>query len=477
MNIYHYFTHQKNTHLSDQKKAELFKRICQKRLQQRVMRRHVFSYKKISYTLMAVTLVLLTFGSMMIDKQIDINNLFFSSSKGNISSVYAGYIAEIIEFNGEYIIQNGDKTLSSQYIHNGDIIFLKTGSEMIFTLDDHSQAKIIGPAEFSIAKSKQNTYKIILVQGNFFKIFNETVNQDIEIIADDISIQANKYQTLDLQIAKEGKEVMIKNNGGTTKLTTPKNNTTSKDTLTKEIISIKNNDINTITDETFTNFLSRNNISETLSLSHPSKPLMTGNLVAQNTTPFQKNSGEFLALPPSLPEDISLVSERMFLDYDSLSGQLLTGEIDETIKSALGIENEINLPSPDQDQILKNSLNSFFLMNNLEKIYLALLEHNPEKAEGTIKDLSTKMNTLAKTFDEEDQSEATLASIQTFALALQTRLATTYYIAPSYLTQLEKIANRCAYLATLSSEKTTPDEAQTQRETFITSLPEELQLK
>jgi hypothetical protein len=285
MNIYHYFTHQKNTHLSDKKKTELFKRICQKRLQQRVIRRHVFSYKKISYTFMAVALVMITFGSIMIEKQININNLFFSSTKGVTSSVYAGYVAEIIEFNGEYSIQNGDKILSSQYIHNGDIIFLKTGSEMIFTLDDDSQAKIVGPAEFSITKSKQNTYKIILIQGNFFKIFNETVNQDIEIIADDISIQANKHQTLDLQIAKEGKEVMIKNNGGATKLTTQKNNATSEKTLVKEIVSIKGNDINNITDaQTFTNFLSRNNISETLSLSQPSKPLMTGNLIAQNKT-------------------------------------------------------------------------------------------------------------------------------------------------------------------------------------------------
>jgi hypothetical protein len=475
MNIYHYFTHQKNTHLSDQKKAELFKRICQKRLQQRVLRRHIFSYKKITYSFIAVALVLLTFGSIMIEKQIDINNLFFSSSKGNTSSVYAGYIAEIIEFNGEYVIQNGDKILSSQYIHNGDIIFLKTGSEMIFTLDDHSQAKIVGPAEFSIAKSKQNTYKIILIQGNFFKIFNETVNQDIEIIADDISIQANKHQTLDLQIAKEGKEVMIKNNGGTTKLTTKKNTTTSETMLTKEIVSIKDNDINNITDaQTFTNFLSRNNISETLSLSHPSKPQMTGNLIAQNDTPSQHTSG---ALPPhSFPEDVSLISERM-LSESSFSGQSLTGEVDETIKAELGVQNEIKLPSPDQDRILKNNLNSFFLMNNLEKIYIALLENNKEKADSNIKDLSTKINTLAKTFDEDSQSEATLESIKTFALALQASLEKTYYIAPSYLTQLEKIAHRCEYLATLSSEQQSVEEAQAQWDLFVTTLPETLQLK
>ncbi|MDR0651598.1 MAG: hypothetical protein LBG59_09755 [Candidatus Peribacteria bacterium] len=167
----------------------------------------------------------------------------------------------------------------------------------------------------------------------------------------------------------------------------------------------------------------------------------------------------------------------MLTEYATLNGQQLTGEIDQTIKAELGVQDKTKLPSPDQDNILKNSLNSFFLMNNLEKIYIALLENDTEKAEGNIKDLSTKINTLAKTFEEDNQSEATLKSIKTFALALQASLAKTYYIAPSYLTQLEKIANRCDYLATLSSDPQTADEAQTQWEIFTASLPEPLQLK
>ncbi|MDR2190348.1 MAG: hypothetical protein LBP53_04075 [Candidatus Peribacteria bacterium] len=271
MNLSHYFQHYQHFHLSDEKKTEIFQRIRQKRFEQSVMRQHFFSYKKLGYSVMAVALVLMTFGGVMIEKNISIDNLLFSSTEKNPSGVYADYIAEIIEFNGEYTIQNGDITLSSQYIHNGDIIQLKSGAEMLFTLNDHSQAKIIGPASFYLSMSKENNYKIYLTQGNFFKIFNETADNTIEIIADDITIQTKKHQPLDLQIAKEGKEILIKNNGGATKLTTKTSNVTKETQLEKEIVSIKNNDINIIKDaEQFTKLLAKYNISETLTLSAPS---------------------------------------------------------------------------------------------------------------------------------------------------------------------------------------------------------------
>jgi hypothetical protein len=267
---------------------------------------------------------------------------------------------------------------------------------------------------------------------------------------------------------------MIKNNGGTTKLTTKNDTVTSEKTLTKEIVSIKGNDINNITNaQTFTNFLSRNNISETLSLSHPSQALQTGILLAQHETTAQNTSGE---LPSSFPEDILLISDRMLSTYPSLE-QISTGEVNESVKAELGVQNETKLPSPDQDNVLKNSLNSFFLMNNLEKIYIALLEQNKEKAESHIKDLAVKINSVAKAFGEEHQSEATLEGIKTFILALHKKLGETYYIAPSYLAQLEKVANRCTSLATLSPGPQTADEAQAQWEIFVATLPANLQLK
>jgi hypothetical protein len=173
MQLHDYFQHQHQYHLSDQEKADIFHRINQKRLEQSTARRH-FSYKKISYTFIVSVIVLLTFGGFRMEKYGGIDNLFFSSNPTNPTDVYADYIAEIIEFNGEYTLTNGEKSLTSPYIHNGDTINLKAGAEMLFTLTDKSQAKIIGPASLSITKDSNHNYTIYLIAGNFFKIFNET---------------------------------------------------------------------------------------------------------------------------------------------------------------------------------------------------------------------------------------------------------------------------------------------------------------
>jgi hypothetical protein len=474
MNLYTYFQHQKTSHLSDQKKAELFQRICQKRLQQSVRRQHLFSYKRITYACIAVVFAFFVFGGVMIQKYVNVDNLFFSSTPGNLSSVYAGYIAEIIEFNGEYTIKNNDKILSSQYIHNGDIICLKTGSEMLLTLNDNSQAKIVGPAEFSISQAQKNTYKILLIQGNFFKIFNETADNDIEIIADDISIQTNKNQTLDLQIAKEGKEVIIKNDGGATKITTQKNNTKVEKTLTKEIICIKDHDINSITDtKTFTDFLSKNNISETLSLSSSSQSSGIDSLIVYHEVDKGDSISEIELLDPDF-----VVEEWLFADTTGV--QFSSGEVNEEIKSDLGLQNEKKIPSPDQNSVLKTALNSFFLMNNVEKIAKATLENNTEKAEEYTKELSSKVHTIAASFGVDKESSATFASIKKFSSELKNTLSETYFIAPSYLTQLEKIADRCDYLTLLAPIRTSTGasatlQADLQRESLKSTLPAHLQ--
>jgi hypothetical protein len=90
------------------------------------------------------------------------------------------------------------------------------------------------------------------------------------------------------------------------------------------------------------------------------------------------------------------------------------------------------------------------LTNNFEKILKATLENDDTKLNESIKDLANKINALTKSFDLDAKASATLASIKTTALSIKTTFEKDYYIAPSQLTQLEKIANRCDYLSTLS---------------------------
>ncbi|MDR0282248.1 MAG: hypothetical protein LBI53_02765 [Candidatus Peribacteria bacterium] len=83
---------------------------------------------------------------------------------------------------------------------------------MLFNLNDDSQAKITGPADFSIIRNEDQSYKITLHEGSFFKIYNEISNQDIEIITDNVSLFSEKDQKLDFQFIKDGPTLIVKNN-------------------------------------------------------------------------------------------------------------------------------------------------------------------------------------------------------------------------------------------------------------------------
>jgi hypothetical protein len=459
MNLKDYFIHQHNTHLSNQQKTEIFHRITQKRFEQSVLRRH-FSYKRVGYALMAVMLVFVTFGGFWLERNGGVNNLFFSSNPKNTANVYADYVAEIIEFNGEYTITNGEKSLTSPYlyIHNDDIINLKAGSELSFNLTDKSYAKIVGPAEFSIIKDKNNGYTIHLMEGKFLKIFNESTETDIDIITDTISIHSAKNQALDIQLAKEGEELLIKNNGGAAKITvlapasaTSGDTTKIEKTLTGtgELVSIKGNNINILTDtKLFINVLAKNNISETFSLTTPPASLtsdQSGSGTSTNQTPSEENT------PTStLPKgDITLPELGQIL-ATTTSPNL---DIDEKIKSDLvsdiGLENEKKIPTPDQNEVLKNLLNSFFLLNNFESIYTATLKNDAANIQDGLQSLATKMNTLSESFSLSQTTTPELDAIKEMATTLKDALAEKYYIPASQLNQLTKIANRCEYLKAL----------------------------
>jgi hypothetical protein len=142
------------------------------------------------------------------------------------------------------------------------------------------------------------------------------------------------------------------------------------------------------------------------------------------------------------------------------------------VKIDLGLENERKVPTPDQNDVLTNTLNSFFLMNNFEKIYIALLENNTAQQNKSLSDLAEKINLLAKSFNLEMEASADFTSIQSLLSNLKNTFETKYYIAPSQLSQLEKIAHRCKYLTNLSSPETILP-----REEFKNTLPEQLKLK
>jgi hypothetical protein len=123
----------------------------------------------------------------------------------------------------------------------------------------------------------------------------------------------------------------------------------------------------------------------------------------------------------------------------------------------------------------------------MEKIYKALLGQDTFKLTEGSKDLADKLVTLAGAFGEEVNSSYELSEIRTVALALKEQLETKYYIAPSYLLQLEKIAHWCEYFQeiaqTFTGQPFTGQEVEhsagdvdTQRNEFQANLPSALKL-
>jgi hypothetical protein len=499
MNLQEYFKAQHTFTLSNQHKAELFRNITQKRFQQGVAKWYVFTYKKVSYTFIALVIVLFTFGGVMIERNGGIDNFFFSSDSINPGEVYADYIAEIIDVNGDWYLQNGKETLSSQYIRNGDILHLKPGSEIVINLDDGSQAKIIGPAECAITKSGAKSYQIILTEGTFFKIVNVATDNDIDIIAEDMAIHSDKNQALNLQIAKHNGETLVKNTGGTATITSQKNTIPQEEKiLTTEVIKIKENDITMITPENFSTFLAENNITETLSLlpditseTKPSFPstgaiaFTTGAIYEVSTGTVDLSTGSIEGLPLLTLDTQSGTDDQMLtaLTLPDIDNGLFFDEIDpeeplnDHLKADLGLSGaHYKLPTPQQTDVLKTSLNSFFLINTFEKFVVATREGHPTKRTEALTELTIKINAIAIAFEKE-QKATTLAEIKDLAHTLKTDLSTEYYLSPSYLVQLEKLANWCSYLASLSEIGLSTSLAQEKWEIFKSQLPETLQMK
>jgi hypothetical protein len=98
------------------------------------------------------------------------------------------------------------------------------------------------------------------------------------------------------------------------------------------------------------------------------------------------------------------------------------------------------VPSTDQMQSLKSSLNSFFLMNIFESIY------NNDRVDQNISKFADRINTISSTFGYSYKASSDLSSIKSTIYTLKSQLEKDRYISPSDILQLEKVANWCEEL-------------------------------
>ena len=281
MKLSEYFKNQNSQEMPAHIKSELFSRIQKEKnwieLSTKIPSKiFFFASKRIMYTSFAVFLAFVVFWWLLLDKTEIVDFWIFSIKQNNtLNGVFADYVAEIVQFDGEYsLVRNGKTILNSdeiKTIQDGDTVSLPEGTDIIFTLHDWTQAKIVWPAEFSIAKTEK-WYQISLFDGKFFRIYSPECSSDMEIITPEFSISQEKNQTLDLHIAKEENwEMLVKNDGDKVTVKTKKSEEkTEIKEITSELVAINPNsdNIDVLKDsDIMLAFMEKNNISVTFTLS------------------------------------------------------------------------------------------------------------------------------------------------------------------------------------------------------------------
>lgn len=464
MKLSEYFQRQKSQVMTSQMKSQLFSRIQKEKfiwtevstkLPSKIF---FFASRKIMYASLASVLILVVFWWLLLDRNDVVDFWLFSVEKHtNPWGVFADYVAEIIEFNWDYSLVRDWLTVSNlqdlKLIEDWDIVTLPEWTDLIFTLTDWTQAKIIWPAEFSIKKWKK-WYEISLVDWKFFRIYCPECASEIDVVTPDLSIHQDKNQVLDVHIAKEDNwEMLVKNDGDDVTVVTKKDTDKKETKLTStEIVSL-NQDTETIDIledvDLMSAFMAKNNISATFTLStekvdwptiekKPSNELLAMQTWNESTGVVTKTESVSQTTTEQAQSDPLLEWIREVISSDLV----ITWDIDESISAQLWItSDEQQVPSPDQMQSLRTNLNSFFLMNLFESIY------NWDKVEQNIWKFAERINSLATSFGYSDRASASLSNIKEVTLALKSKLEKDWYISPSYILQLEKIARWCDELA------------------------------
>lgn len=474
MNVQEYFSTQRKFSLSDKQKLEIFKEIRQRRFTISYAKWFSRSYKTI-FTAIVLVVVFFWIWGFWVQRNWGIDNIFFSTQPQIPGTTFADHIAEIVNVKGERYLQNGNKITISSYLHHGDTIYLKEKSEIIFHLDDGSQASIVGPAIFSLFKIADHQYQLQISEGQFIKLSHQQPQNSRELIIDDMILTTPQNQTLDLQIAKNDNETMIQNHWAEIAAIIPTSSSSENQetkswksiTISQETIAIRPNDLRHLTDsQQFALFLEHNNLSEAFSLNEEISPTKaTGdNTVSWISAPTTTENS--IALNTSKKDDIL----ETIIPSSSQETTEKHWDLDPNIVSQLGGESEKKLPTSDQQDQLLHTLNSFFLMNTFEDITLAKLTNSD--AQRHIATLRNKLINLQKTF----QLKELTGTPWEMALQLRDQLSTTYYVAPSQLQKLTQINAWRKYLTTISNEGMSDEDAKAKWEQIKTQLPKDLLL-
>lgn len=195
---------------------------------------------------------------------------FLQKGQGGLGTVTANHIAEVLDFNGDYIIEKEGKQFYNSLIFDGDTIILKSNAKMIFNINEHIKAEILGPAKFTISKKADQGYRLYLMEGDFLKLEGTEQTDALEVETEEMSFETQQNDAIALELTKTKTKTQLKNTGAPLLVTSKKSKASQAPTKleTAKLLTMQENDITQIVDvEGFEKALSNNkNLTHTKTL-------------------------------------------------------------------------------------------------------------------------------------------------------------------------------------------------------------------
>lgn len=253
MNLHSYFTQQGEQRLSDERKFLLYQRICEQRaMPEASFKRAKLLTKKRVYAFLTTIIVFVFFGSFFWDlpKVLEYRAFWVQKDSSGIGTVSARHIAEILEFNGDYLIEKEGKTFQNSVLFDGDLITLKDNAKIIFNINEQLKTEVQGPAKFTISQITEGKYRLYLMEGNFLRVEGQKDTDALQVETEEMTIETIKDERVALELSKKDQKTELKNRGAALWVKSKKQSleVTPTKLESEKLLTMENNDIARITD-------------------------------------------------------------------------------------------------------------------------------------------------------------------------------------------------------------------------------------
>ena len=416
MKLKDYFDQKRETIVSGWDKLEIYQKFISKRNSKSLSpQRRFFFVKSFAYSFVLLFLLLWLYWTYIFNWKFIINKDWFFIQRSNwIKSVQADYVAKIIEFNGNFYIWHNWQYYQWSNIANWDTVTLQDWAELVFHINKWTEAKVIGPAKFSITKS-DNGYKLNLIYWDFIELKSLGVEkpQNIEFSTQNITIkQPDKTKPISFQLVKQWEEILLKNNWPqlTITQTSENNKEINKELNSDKILSIQDNDISIINDEKLSQAIAQKNFTQTLSFNEEKTIEDDLNEIVNKEYPKEIDSNNTINKNIWLPNDKSIPTEEQMSKLSlSLSNPTTSKEINNIKNLYVQWDDEINTSITNLESKIRQIYVAFGI--NYTKV-------NWTTAQEKILQLKKNLNKLSSVLQEK------------------------YYIPPTHISNIQDISNQ-----------------------------------